>query len=76
MLHNEVQAALADVDLPHPVVRQTSRRGRPAPALLERATTARLLVLGAHRHTELKDLAFGQVTATCLRHSGSTIRWA
>ena len=68
MLRNEVLAAQAE--MPTKVrVQETSRHGRPGAALLHQASDARLLVLGAHGHTDLHDVAFGRVAAICLRHA-------
>ena len=73
MVRNEVSAALAELGEDKPAVEEVSRRGRPAPVLIERAVDARLLVLGAHGHTALQDVVFGQVTASCLRHSSCPV---
>jgi nucleotide-binding universal stress UspA family protein len=72
MLRNEVQAALIDISEP-PIVEETSVHGRPAHVLLERASRARLLVLGAHGHTDLHDVAFCRVTTSCLRHAACPV---
>ena len=68
MLQNEIQAALAE-PLEAPEVRQTSEHGRAVPVLLDRATGARLLVLGSHGHTGVDGTGFGHVVASCLRHA-------
>ncbi len=73
MLQNEVNAALADLsaDTEPPTVdqvTQSSRHGRPAAVLAERAVGARLLVLGAHEHTDLHDRVFGRVATIVGRH--------
>ena len=73
MLRNEVTAALAEMSGRKPDVLESSRRGRPGPVLLERTTVARLLVLGAHGRTELRDLAHGQVVSTCLKHASCPV---
>jgi nucleotide-binding universal stress UspA family protein len=72
MLQNEVAAALRTLARP-PHVTQTSRRGRPAAVLTDIATGATMLVLGAHGHTDLRDLAHGKVAASCLKHAGCPV---
>jgi len=72
MLRNEVQAALTEMP-EKPEVQETSVHGRPAHVLLERASGARLLVLGAHGHTALHDVSFGRVATSCLRHAGCPV---
>lgn len=69
MLHNEVLAAVAALPGAHPRVVETSRSGRAANVLTDRAIGAHLLVLGAHGRTDAADLAFGRVAASCLRHA-------
>ena len=68
MLDNEVAAALRDLPNP-PTVSKTSVSGRPTTVLAERARGARLLVLGAHGHTVLRDVVFGQVEAFSRKHA-------
>lgn len=68
MLQNEVSAALITLPRP-PHVLQTSRRGRPAAALVDIASGATLLVLGAHGRTDLHDLTHGKVATSCLKHA-------
>ena len=72
MLRNEVQAALAGMP-DKPTVVETSVHGRPTHVLLERASGARLLVLGAHGHTNLHDVAFGRVATSCIRHAACPV---
>jgi nucleotide-binding universal stress UspA family protein len=72
MLQNEVAAALRALPRP-PRVTQTSRRGRPAQALAEISTSATMLVLGAHGHTDLQDLTHGKVAASCLKHASCPV---
>lgn len=72
MLQNEVAAALTG--LPEPLeVRQTSTHGFPARELCRIAADAQMLVLGAHGHTTLRDIAFGRVASSCLRHAGCLV---
>ena len=75
MLQNEVRAALTELPASamQPEVQQTSRLGRAAHILTDRAAGAHLLVLGAHGRTAAADLAFGRVAASCLRHAGCPI---
>jgi nucleotide-binding universal stress UspA family protein len=75
MLQNEVNAALATLpaSAAHPPVLQTSCPGRAANILADRASGAHLLVLGAHGRTDARDLAFGRVAASCLRHAGCPV---
>ena len=68
MLQNEVAAAMAELP-PTPEVRQSSEHGRAVPVLLDRATGARLLVLGSHGHTGVHRTGLGHVVAACLRHA-------
>jgi nucleotide-binding universal stress UspA family protein len=75
MLQNEVVAALAALpDLPtRPRIHQVSRQGRTAAILTEQAADAQLLVLGAHSRTDTRDLVFGRVASSCLRHSACPV---
>lgn len=68
MVANEVAAALAEMS-ERPEVTQLSRHGRPTMVLLERASRAGLLVLGAHGRSTLRDLALGQVATFARRHA-------
>lgn len=72
MLDNEVRAVLRDTPAP-PVVIQTSINSNPAAALIERARTAEMLVLGAHGHNDFHDIVFGQIEAGCRRHAGCPV---
>jgi nucleotide-binding universal stress UspA family protein len=72
MLDGEVAAALSEMTV-KPVVVQTSIHGRPATALLNRATHAQLLVLGSHGQTGLRDVVFGKVEASCTKHAGCPV---
>ena len=71
MLQNEVDAALGAMPelMARPDVRQLSNEGRTAIFLMDRAADAQLLVLGAHGRTDARDLVFGRVATSCLRHS-------
>jgi nucleotide-binding universal stress UspA family protein len=75
MLENEVHAALATLpaSVAQPLVLETSCPGRAANVLTDRSAGAHLLVLGAHRRTDGRDLAFGRVAASCLRHAGCPV---
>lgn len=75
MLHNEVDAAFAEMpDLStRPEVQQSSHQGRAAGYLVERTAEAHLLVLGAHGRTDARDLVFGRVATSCLRHSACPV---
>lgn len=68
MVQNEIAAALVDIH-PRPDVVQTSINGRPVPTLLARSERVSMIVLGAHSHTNLRDLLFGQVADNCLRRA-------
>jgi nucleotide-binding universal stress UspA family protein len=68
MLDNEVSAALRDTEGIVAVLK-TSLNQRPAAALIERSDGADLLVLGAHRHTALRDFASAPVATACRRHA-------
>ena len=68
MLDNEVAAALRDTAGIVAVVK-TSLHERPSTALIEHSDGAELLVLGAHRHTVLRDIASVPVSASCRRHA-------
>jgi len=67
MLDNEVNTAMKST-AGSPTVRQSSIEGRPTTALLERAQSAELLVLGSHGQTTLHDVTFGQVAVNCRQH--------
>jgi nucleotide-binding universal stress UspA family protein len=75
MLQNEVAAALAALPdvLIRPRIHELSRQGRTAMILTEQAADAQLLVLGAHGRTDIRDLAFGRVAASCLRHCACSV---
>lgn len=68
MVEGEVAAALAEMP-ERPDVVQSSRPDGPDTALLEKAKSASLLVLGAHGHTSLRDIVLGQVAASVIRHA-------
>lgn len=72
MLDNEVRAAVKDT-VGTVEVTETSVNGRPAAVLLEHAKNAQLLILGAHRHSTLRDAAFGQVAAACRKQSSCPV---
>lgn len=72
MLQNEVAAAKAGI--PGPVeVRETSTYGIPARELCRIAADAQMLVLGVHGHPTLRDIAFGRVASSCLRHASCLV---
>jgi nucleotide-binding universal stress UspA family protein len=68
MVDNEVSAALREMSQV-PEVLKSSDSGGPAKVLVEKATTASLLVLGVHGRTALRDLILGRVGQACLRHA-------
>lgn len=68
MVQNEIAAALIDIH-PRPDVIQTSIKGHPVATLTARSAGASMIVLGAHGHTNLRDLLFGQVADNCLRRA-------
>lgn len=72
MLDNEIAAAARDIAI-MPTVRQSSVNGRPATVLTSLAQHAELLVLGAHGHTNMRDILFGQIEASCRRRAAAVV---
>lgn len=72
MVENEVAAAVREMPQP-PEVRTCSDPGGPAKVLVEKSTSASLLVLGVHGRTALRDLILGRVGQSCLRHAQCTV---
>ncbi|MCP2257793.1 Nucleotide-binding universal stress protein, UspA family [Streptoalloteichus tenebrarius] len=67
-LRREVDELLAELPEP-PVVRISVAQGPPAAVLLDAATDADLLVVGAHRGGLLREITLGSVSTTCVRHA-------
>ncbi|MET3804062.1 nucleotide-binding universal stress UspA family protein [Nakamurella sp. UYEF19] len=72
MLHNEVEAAVAEMPDP-PTVTEISLSGDPAGRLVGRSAHARLLVLGVRQTTVMRDLAHGAIGTVCRKQARSPV---